>query len=134
MGLPDDILVIIRVFSKPITRPDWRSIKRICMGSLYKEIIQTKNDGFSLREERLRGKFIRSIQNNQPFSTLRDHVFMYGIKSCSEKYGIQESVLVHLPFPNLQTILRNYVDKYGIPNCIQKYGIQKNTLIQLLNN
>jgi len=28
MELPDDILAIVRDFSRPVTRPDWRTLKR----------------------------------------------------------------------------------------------------------
>jgi hypothetical protein len=129
MELPDDVLAIIRAYSKPLTRPDWRKIKRICMGSLYNEIMQNKNK----KHTDILRTFVARIQRHQTFWVLQEHVIKNGFKSCSEKYGIQESILVQLPFPNLQT-LRNYADKYGFKNCILKYGIQKNTLIQLLNN
>jgi hypothetical protein len=37
MELPDDVLKIIREYSKPVTNPNWRNRKWICVGDLYKE-------------------------------------------------------------------------------------------------
>ena len=38
MELPDDVLLIIREYSKPLTRPDWRTINPLCLHILYNEL------------------------------------------------------------------------------------------------
>ena len=42
MELPQELLILIKEFSKPITRPDWRrgcALERICVYSLRLEIL-----------------------------------------------------------------------------------------------
>ena len=38
MQLPDDILSIIRKYSKPLTRPDWRTLKPLSGHLFYHEL------------------------------------------------------------------------------------------------
>jgi hypothetical protein len=38
MQLPDDIIRIIREFSKPLTRPDWRTLSLFAQSTLYKDL------------------------------------------------------------------------------------------------
>ena len=38
MHFPDDILMIIKEFSQPLTRPDWRTLRRIPSLHLHLEI------------------------------------------------------------------------------------------------
>ena len=130
MEFPDDVLAIIRAYSKPLTRPDWRKVKRICMGSLYNEIMKNKNKKYT---DILR-TFISRILRHQTFWSLKEHVIKNGVKSCSEKYGIQESILIHLPFCSLEDKLRNYVDRYGIQACLDTYGYEYLNLIHIINN
>ena len=35
MELPDDVLVLIRDFSRPLTRPDWRTLKPMSIFRLH---------------------------------------------------------------------------------------------------
>lgn len=38
MCLPDDILTIIKEFSQPVTRPDWRTLRKFTHADLYEEL------------------------------------------------------------------------------------------------
>ena len=38
MELPDDVVEIIKQYSKPITRPDWRTLHRMTHANFYKDI------------------------------------------------------------------------------------------------
>jgi len=48
MQLPDDVLRIIRDFSRPLTRPDWRNVHRLLSEQLHFSIINTFNKTFNM--------------------------------------------------------------------------------------
>jgi len=39
MELPDDVLQIIKEYSKPITRPDWRRVHKMTDDELYRRLL-----------------------------------------------------------------------------------------------
>jgi hypothetical protein len=43
MNLPDDVLAIIKDFSKPITRPDWRTLHKMTSYSFHSAILNKYN-------------------------------------------------------------------------------------------
>jgi hypothetical protein len=92
MEFPPEIVRIISEYSKPVTRPNWRNIRRVCMGDLYNEIMHNKNRRYT----RLLAKFVQNIQLHKSFAGLQSHVNNYGFKSCSEKFGIQQSILIKI--------------------------------------
>ena len=48
MQLPDDVLGIIRDFSRPLTRPDWRSLHRLLSEQLHFNVVVKFNTSFNL--------------------------------------------------------------------------------------
>ena len=38
MELPDDVLQIIKEYSRPLTRPDWRTLHKMTQNDLYHEL------------------------------------------------------------------------------------------------
>jgi hypothetical protein len=104
MEFPDDILRIIREFSKPLTRPDWRRLNRLPLQDLYHEIMEKKNNP-KWRYTNILLCFVYDIQRGKPWNTLYDYAVMYGVRKCSEKYGIQYSVLYSILSRNNQIIL-----------------------------
>ena len=40
MQLPDDVLRIIRDFSRPLTRPDWRTLHRLLSEQLHFNVVE----------------------------------------------------------------------------------------------
>ena len=44
MELPDDVLAIIKDYSRPITRPDWRRIRRMTLYRFHYYISVTHNN------------------------------------------------------------------------------------------
>ena len=43
MELPDDLLHIVRDFSRPVTRPDWRTLKHMTATMFHQSIQETYN-------------------------------------------------------------------------------------------
>jgi hypothetical protein len=39
MELPDDVLKIIKEFSQPLTRPDWRTLHKMTFDKFYKNLL-----------------------------------------------------------------------------------------------
>jgi hypothetical protein len=98
MELPDDVLQIIREYSKPLTRPDWRTLNRLPLHKLYREIMINKNKpnwNYSV----VLHKFIYDIQRGKKWSDLYEYSEMYGIDSCSKQFGIQLSELMYILYP-----------------------------------
>ena len=92
MEFPDDILRIIREFSRPLTRPDWRTLNRLPLQNLYHEIMEKKNRP-NWKYTTILLCFVYDIQRGKRWNDLYDYAVMYGVQQCSEKYGIQYSVL-----------------------------------------
>ena len=44
MQLPDDVLEIIREYSKPLTRPDWRTCRPLSGHAFFTELIYSVNN------------------------------------------------------------------------------------------
>ena len=43
MDLPDDVLALVREFSRPMTRPDWRNLRRMTLRRLHKAVAERYN-------------------------------------------------------------------------------------------
>jgi hypothetical protein len=43
MELPDDVLALVRDFSRPVTRPDWRYLHRMTSRRLHKALAERYN-------------------------------------------------------------------------------------------
>jgi hypothetical protein len=43
MELPDDVLTIVRDFSRPVTRPDWRTLRRMTSFRFHHAIATSLN-------------------------------------------------------------------------------------------
>ena len=41
MELPDDLLAIVRDFSRPVTRPDWRNLRPMSSRQFHQDILDT---------------------------------------------------------------------------------------------
>ena len=85
---------LIREFSKPLTRPDWRTIKPGCVGKMYKEIMRYKNktnkyDKYYI----LYNRFTMNVQHNYYWHNLCEYVKKNGIIKTSEDIGINIKVL-----------------------------------------
>ena len=39
MHLPDDVLLIIKEYAKPVTRPDWRRLHKMTDDELYRRLL-----------------------------------------------------------------------------------------------
>ena len=91
MNLPPIALALIREYSKPLTRPDWRKLNRLPLYKLYIEIMNKKNTSWNYR--RVMQIFIFNIQRGINWSDLHVYSNIYGIKKCSEKFGIQYNEL-----------------------------------------
>ena len=98
MELPDDVLQLIREYSKPLTRPDWRTLNRLPLHQLYQEIMRNKNNpnwNYSL----VLHKFVYDIQRGKRWIDLYEYSEIYGLEKCSIHFGIQFSVLIHILYP-----------------------------------
>ena len=95
MNLPPIALSLIHDFSRPVTRPDWRKLNRLPLYKLYDEIMEKKQKQSWNYSSQIR-LFIYNIQMGNNWSDLRDYSKKYGLKQCSEHFGIQYKELEHI--------------------------------------
>jgi len=95
MELPDDVLQIIREYSKPITRPDWRTLNRLPIHKLFHEIMKKKKKS-NWNYRYVLQKFIYNILQGKRWVDLFDYSEKYGIELCSKRFGIQLSELIYI--------------------------------------
>ena len=95
MELPNDVLQIIREYSKPVTRPDWRRLNRLPLYKLYDEIMEKKQN-MRWNYTPLLRMFVYDIQRGNFWSDLSTYSEIYGIELCSQHFGIQYKELFHL--------------------------------------
>jgi hypothetical protein len=94
MSLPPIAQKLISEYAKPLTRPDWRKIRRGCVGEMYKEIMQYKNKTNKYdKHYTLYSRFILNVQHNYEWSHLYKIVLHHGIDTTSEVLGINKKVL-----------------------------------------
>ena len=94
MQLPDDILSIIREYSKPLTRPDWRTLKPLSGHILYTDIykiIWTKHNVSSLYKHVFH--YIRDTQWGHTYMIIR----ILGIQYASCHFDIPIDELYKMP-------------------------------------
>ena len=90
MELPDDVLQLIREYSKPVTNPNWRNRQWICVGDLYKDALRKRNTNFT--NYMLYTKFVHHVQNNIRWHEIYYFTCKYGIEETSKFYDIKLKV------------------------------------------
>ena len=73
MELPDDVLAIIKDFSRPLTRPDWRTLHRMTSFSFHMAIAKR----FSLRSPTIIQHFVTRSPGDYVFNIMYFQHFAY---------------------------------------------------------
>lgn len=93
MEFPDDILQLIREYSKPVTNANWRNRQWICVGDLYNDILQKKvNSTRYPKKHLLYQRFMYNVQNNRCWIDLYLYTIENGIHALSDFYNIKLKV------------------------------------------
>jgi hypothetical protein len=92
MELPEDVLQIIREYSKPVTHPNWRNRQWICVGDLYKDILQQDINIAPTTTIFLYQQFMLNVHNNNCWWDLYVYKNKYGIAEMSKFYGINPKI------------------------------------------
>jgi hypothetical protein len=90
MELPEDVLQLIREYSKPLTHPNWRNRQWICVGDLYTDIFKQYIECNKKRNLYIR--FIHNVQKNNCWVDLYLFVTEHGILEMSNFYDIKLKV------------------------------------------
>ena len=93
MQLPDDVLSIIREYSKPLTRPDWRTINPLCLHVLYTEIYDILFNGSS------RPLFKRVFNHlcNSQWGSIYNYIRVWGMHDASLHFKLSVQELHVMP-------------------------------------
>ena len=92
MFLPPRALALINEFSKPITRPDWRNIRRINMGHLYNDIMYNKNN------------YYPSVFNLFTKNIVRNYSYQYIVQAIKMEGKEKASIMLNIPLNVLNTL------------------------------
>ena len=92
MELPDDVLQLIREYSKPVTNPNWRNRQWICVGDLYKDILRQDIYDTPRNKIILYQRFINNVRNDNHWDDLNEFRKQYGMNELSKCYGINIKV------------------------------------------
>jgi hypothetical protein len=74
MELPDDVISIVREFSRPVTRPDWRNLERCKEQSLLWYIASCYNRKRIPVIER----FVTNLNSNHSYHSNHSYLFRAG--------------------------------------------------------
>ena len=92
MELPEDVLQIIREYSKPVTNPNWRNRQWICVGDLYKDVLRHDIQDTPRNKIILYQRFIDNVRNQHHWDDLYAFQKIYGMDELSQCYGIKLKV------------------------------------------
>ncbi len=92
MELPDDVLTLIREFSKPVTRPDWRMVRPLWGPVLYANLNY-------LRHKYNNQLYIRvfSYSTQTEWARIYMLVRMFGIEHASNHFEISVDEIYNMP-------------------------------------
>jgi hypothetical protein len=95
MQLPDDVLVIIREYSKPLTRPNWRTLNPLCRHILYNELY----DGLYHGPIRFKPLFKRVFNHlcNSQWGNIYNYIRVWGIHNASSNFKLSVQELHFMP-------------------------------------
>jgi hypothetical protein len=71
-SLPNNAQHLISEYSKPLTRPDWRSLQRLTFYSLYSEVIQRRT-----RKRSVLSALYKTIHNGHTISGILYYITYY---------------------------------------------------------
>ena len=128
-ALPSRAVALISEYSKPLTRPDWRTLRRLSIHMLYEELIDMRYDGANVTK-RLLILILRNVTNTEWFfmyNTIRNngldtyymlYFYKYGVNyentiNIRDIDGIQFAIQSHLTTLTIKTI-PNYKNLKGI--------------------
>ena len=92
MQLPDDVLAIIREYSMPLTRPDWRTLKPLSGHLLY---INLNDLRFNYNNPLYRRVFNQLIKTT--WGEMYFYIRIWGIVDASEHFKITKNELYKMP-------------------------------------
>jgi hypothetical protein len=94
---------LISEYSKPVTRPDWRTLCPLTFKRYYKDILRNR-DRNKIYENVYwyfvdYGEYeIKQYKLNHHISAIYSCINLYGIKKCSQEFNINEHVLKEIKY------------------------------------
>jgi hypothetical protein len=95
MQLPDDVLTIIREYSKPITRSNWRTLNPLCRHIFYNELYDILFQG-SIRLKPLFKRVFNHLCNSQ-WGDIYNYIRVWGIHEASLHFKLSVQELYFMP-------------------------------------
>lgn len=101
--LPSNVIRLIREYSKPVTRPDWRTVCPLTFKRYYIDIV--RNRDINKIYEKVYWSFVDYDEYQLKQYNIKHHISaiyscinLYGIKKCSEEFNIHEHVLKEIKY------------------------------------
>ena len=90
MELPQNVLALIKEYSLPLTRPDWRNRKWISISTIYFEAARKKEKADNTN---LYIRFLLNTQNEYQWNQIYYYYYHYGPKHTIIEHGITTEIL-----------------------------------------
>lgn len=95
MQFPDDVLSIIREFSKPMTRADWKSIRPLPGHLLYDELYGVVYLGYKPKLKSLYEKVFDHLKKSE-WGKLHIYIRAWGVCDATYRFGITTNDLYNI--------------------------------------
>lgn len=129
--LPSRSLALISEYSKPLTRPDWRTIRRLTIHMLYKEVNNMYCDWANLTK-----KLLLIILNNIKktewyfmYDTIRNNGLDIYYVMYFYKYGVNYDRTINVRnIDGMKIAIQYHLNMFKIkriPNCKKLIGLKK---------
>ena len=99
MQLPDDVLAIIREYSQPLTRPDWKTICPLPGHLLYIQLNSLRFEYMTCSNRRLFNKVFKSLTQTKWGETYF-YIRIWGIHNASKHFKTTIEDLYKIPGMN----------------------------------
>jgi hypothetical protein len=99
MELPTDVLAIIRDFSRPVTRPDWRTLRPLQGHILYKELHHVLYNLLIDKPNKRKPLYMRAFNHLKKTEWGIIHIYIrsWGIQDASYYFKIPVQELCKIP-------------------------------------
>jgi hypothetical protein len=96
MQLPDDILAIIRDYSKPVTRPDWRTICPLSGHLLYMQLNSLRFEHMNRSDKKVYNQVFKKLIKTQ-WGEIYFYIRIWGIHDASKHFKTTVDDLYKMP-------------------------------------
>ena len=93
--LPNNVLKLIREYSKPLTHPNWKRRRWIPINKIFLSIL-TYSPNIFIKQNKLYELYLQNLFNYKQIDCVLSNITLNGIPNTSNKFDISESILLEI--------------------------------------